>query len=73
MEFFLFFLISLSTAFLGWGMVDHQRTDACVDAARRIMTELLALRAGPPRGALNTTHWHGASSATAFGRALAFA
>lgn len=24
--------------------------DACVDAARRIMTELLAQRAGPPRG-----------------------
>src|SRR5262249_21609505 len=24
--------------------------DACVDAARRIMTELLALRAGPPQG-----------------------
>ena len=24
--------------------------DACVDAARRIMTELLALRAGVPRG-----------------------
>ena len=27
--------------------------DACVDAARRIMTELLALRAGVPRGALS--------------------
>jgi len=25
--------------------------DACVDAARRIMTELLALRAGVPKGA----------------------
>jgi hypothetical protein len=25
-------------------------TDACVDAARRIMTELLALRAGAPQG-----------------------
>jgi hypothetical protein len=25
-------------------------TDACVDAARRIMTELLALRAGVPQG-----------------------
>jgi uncharacterized small protein (DUF1192 family) len=24
--------------------------DACVDAARRIMIELLALRAGPPQG-----------------------
>jgi hypothetical protein len=24
--------------------------DACVDAARRIMTELLALRAGVPQG-----------------------
>jgi hypothetical protein len=24
--------------------------DACVDAARRIMTELLALRAGAPQG-----------------------
>jgi hypothetical protein len=24
--------------------------DACVDAARRIMTDLLAQRAGPPRG-----------------------
>jgi hypothetical protein len=24
--------------------------DACVDAARRIMTELLAQRTGPPRG-----------------------
>ncbi len=24
--------------------------DACVDAARRILTELLALRAGPPQG-----------------------
>jgi hypothetical protein len=24
--------------------------DACVDAARRIMTELLAMRAGAPRG-----------------------
>jgi hypothetical protein len=27
--------------------------DACVDAARRIMTELLALRAGVPQGALS--------------------
>ena len=27
--------------------------DTCVEAARRIMTELLALRAGPPQGALN--------------------
>jgi hypothetical protein len=27
--------------------------DACIDAARRIMTELLALRAGVRRGALS--------------------
>ena len=27
--------------------------DACVDAARRIMTELLALRAGAPQAALS--------------------
>jgi hypothetical protein len=30
--------------------VTRRVADACVDAARRIMTELLALRAGAPQG-----------------------
>jgi hypothetical protein len=43
----------LATGAVAEGATEHDAAvlaDACVDAARTIMTELLALRAGEPKG-----------------------